>query len=708
MAIVDVKITLRSDDDGYSVELSSTQPDSDAEIAVETPGAARLNLQALQLESDPQALGAALSKALFETPEILAAFTAARSVADSTPDGDRTGVPLRLRLQIDPGAAELHALRWETLRDPAGDAPLILGERVRFSRFLASADWRKVQRLPRSELRALVAVAAPTGLATFGLAELDVAAEVQRARVALGDIPVAALAERGRVTLNGLVAALRDGLGEQRDFAVLYLVAHGALVASEETGEPEPWLFLEGEDGQVARVRGADLAEQIGELAAPPRLVVLASCQSAGTGEQAEDGAPLTALGPRLARAGVPAVIAMQGKVSLSTAAAFTRAFFEQLRKDGQIDRAVAVARGTVRDAPDAWMPVLFMRLRSGQLWYEPGFTVDKPLEKWDAVLSRAYNGKCTPILGDQLSAGVYDSPREIAQRWATRHAFPLAPHQKGELAYVAQYLSIKKDPLFPRDQYLDAVRRSLISRYKADLPPPLASIRPPLPPLENLLAKVAEIRRAKGALDSYAALAALPCAIYVTVATDNLLEESLKAAGKSPRTELCRWNEDLIAEVPSAFDDKSYTPDAWNPLVFHLFGSVTRPRSLVITEDDYFDFLIGVTRNNDMVPPAVREALVDAVLLFVGFRLEDWSFRVLFRSLMSAGGGVRRNLYTSVAGQVLPEETQFLAPQAAANYLEEYFDDSKITIFWGSVEDFAGELSRRWEEYCQKQEEGL
>ena len=31
--------------------------------------------------------------------------------------------------------------------------------------------------------------------------------------------------------------------------------------------------------------------------------------------------------------------------------------------------RAIAAARGVVREEPDWWMPVLFMRLKSGQLW---------------------------------------------------------------------------------------------------------------------------------------------------------------------------------------------------------------------------------------------------------------------------------------------------------------------------------------------------
>ena len=59
----------------------------------------------------------------------------------------------------------------------------------------------------------------------------------------------------------------------------------------------------------------------------------------------------------------------MQGKISMATVRQFMPLFFAELRRDGQIDRAMAAARGRVRDRPDWWMPVLFMRLRDGQLF---------------------------------------------------------------------------------------------------------------------------------------------------------------------------------------------------------------------------------------------------------------------------------------------------------------------------------------------------
>ena len=56
--------------------------------------------------------------------------------------------------------------------------------------------------------------------------------------------------------------------------------------------------------------------------------------------------------------------------------------------------------------------------------------------------------------------------------------------------------------------------------------------------------------------------------------------------------------------------------PTVDRPLVYYLFGRFDDPRSLVLTEDDYFDYLIGLTRNNELVPAVVRRALVDTALL--------------------------------------------------------------------------------------------
>ena len=67
---------------------------------------------------------------------------------------EASGRFLRLRLLVGPSAPELNGLRWELLRDPETRAPLATSEKILFSRFMVSQDWRPVKlRRKRSSRR---------------------------------------------------------------------------------------------------------------------------------------------------------------------------------------------------------------------------------------------------------------------------------------------------------------------------------------------------------------------------------------------------------------------------------------------------------------------------------------------------------------------------------------------------------------------------
>lgn len=664
--------------DNYSIDLRFSQPDSDADIRLSSDEPALVHIDRdhlRELAMQPEAYGNALSAQLFANAQVQAAFAQAISVAQTQ------DVPLRLRLFIGTGAVELHSVRWETLRDPQNGELLLTNENILFSRYLSSQDWRPVRVRSRSDLRALVVIANPSDLADYqsggqSLPPFDVDAESERAHASMGDIPLTFISERGHVTINNISSHLREG------YDILYLVAHGAFIQNE------PYLWMEQDDGLAAVVRGSELVSRLRELSQLPRLVILASCQSAGQGN---DGASsrneaLAALGPRLAEVGVPAVLAMQGNISTRTVERFAPVFLEELQRDGQIDRALAVARGTVRDAHDWWMPVLFMRLKSGRIWYVPGFGDDgQDFEKWPSLIRNIQRGNCTPILGPRLTETLPESSEQIALHWAETYCFPMAPHQREDLAQVAQYLMVSQDFQFPREEILEELRTRLLQYYRDDLPDDNAQDEP----LETIFRHVGKLRRERFPNDPYKVLAEQPFSVYITTNFSNLLTEALHAAGKEPQVEICRWNADLET-LPSIYDDDpDYLPTVERPLVYHLFGSSAEPDSLVITEDDYFDYLMGVSSNKDLIPIPVRRALTDTGLLILGFELFSWSFRVLFRSLLSQEGRGRRKRYAHVAGQINPEEGRILEPQRARQYMELYFQDADIDIFWGSVDDF-------------------
>jgi hypothetical protein len=622
---------------------------------------------------DPAEYGARLGAAFF-TPDVKAQFILFRAKAQGQM------AALRVRLFIDPSAPELHALHWETLRDPElPDAPLFMGETTIVSRFLASGqDSRPIRLHAQSDLTALVVVANPSG---FKLAPVDVAKELSDATAAMSPessktkIAITALAPGGQVRLNDIVAQLAH------DFDILYIVCHGQIAGDE------PYLYLE--EGERP-VMGAELVQRIRELGKRPRLVVLASCQSGGKG-----GVGMAGLGPRLANAGVPAVVAMQGSIQMDTADAFMRCFFAELLADGQIDRAMSVARGAVREKDDCWMPVLFLRLRAGRIWYVPGFQgdtgQDKSFEQWNSICNFVRKGECVPILGPDVAEHIFGLTKTLAAEIAEAENFPLESRDQYDLAKVAQYLTIHDSPQYAKDRIKDAygarldkageriLQKSSDDMQTADLYDAIAAQAAPCDPLRIV--------------------AGLNAGVFINASNDVLFESYLREAEvggkpKQPVPLVAEWRDERFNEQAAQQFMGDPAPD--RPYVYYVFGKRKdepgKPPTWVLTEDDFFDYLIRTTRFK-LMPGVVSDALVTGSLLFLGFPLDDWKFRVLFRLILAKGGSQLLSGFNHVGVQVDPSETTLANARMARRYLQSYFKNSKIDIYWGTAADFLRDL---------------
>lgn len=673
----DIELTIhRQDQQNYAVDFRFTDSDPDNQTEVRL-GAGQAAFAVFDFEKlqehaelgEMQEYGKLLTQNVFSSENLRVAFAQARAAAD------QTRVPLRLRLNIHPSALELYPLRWETLLDPQRGLALATDQGIYFSRYLSSQDWRPVRLRAKGELKALAVIAAPNGLEQYKLAPVDKALEVETISKGFGEIGLKVLE---RATLTELAQALLTD-----EYDLLYLVAHGTFVKGES------YLWLEDETGGVARVAGAELVTRIRELEKRPRLAVLASCQSAGKGA----GEVLAALGPRLAEAGLPAVLAMQANVLMDTVAQFMPAFLNELQQDGQIDRALSVARGLVRGQPDWWAPVLFMRLKSGRLWYVPGFGGPRgDFPKWPSLLRGIQSGRCTPILGPGLTESLMGSLHDLIHQWAEALEFPLAPDDRDSLAQVAQYRSIDQSRFTAEEEWLGYLRAAIQKR--ADLPPALAT---PKASLIEMLNVAREQRLATDAFEPHKILAELPARIYITANTDQLLEAALRAAGKEPISMVCPWRELSYGDFDAGQDDIDPTPET--PLVYHLFGLMSDPDSLVLTEDEIFEFLMGITRHKKSIPDPVGRALTDSALLLIGFQMSDWSFRVLMKALLNKEGNSLLRRHAHIAAQIEPDESHMLNPARARRYLETYFarrSDVEINVYWGTPHEFMKELSTR------------
>ena len=112
-----------------------------------------------------------------------------------------------------------------------------------------------------------------------------------------------------------------------------------------------------------------------------------------------------------------------------------------------------------------------------------------------------------------------------------------------------------------------------------------------------------------------------------------------------------------------------------------------------MITEDDHFDYLIALTKKLTETPPGIPNAVSGTwsknALVFLGFQLDAWAFRVLFRSIVQQEGWRSvRDADQSVAVQIGPEEGANLNPTAVRRYIEKYFNEflnSKIGMYWAA-----------------------
>jgi hypothetical protein len=143
-------------------------------------------------------------------------------------------------------------------------------------------------------------------------------------------------------------------------------------------------------------------------------------------------------------------------------------------------------------------------------------------------------------------------------------------------------------------------------------------------------------------------------------------------------------------------------------PVVYHLHGHAEMPQSMVLTEDDYLAFLVRMSKDGSepLLPSSIRSALASTSLLFVGYSLADWDFRVLFRGLIGSLGATLG--YTSIAVQLdpssadEPEERRREAQQYLSSYFEK-IQTIKVRMYWGDARDFSRELGERWNAFRER-----
>lgn len=283
----------------------------------------------------------------------------------------------------------------------------------------------------------------------------------------------------------------------------------------------------------------------------------------------------------------------------------------------------------------------------------------------WKTLADRLHEQRCVPFLGAGVAAHLFPTGQSLAQSWIRVFALPLP--WNASLEYVAQMVAVESDPMQPKEFLARQIRRA--TAYQ-----PGASD------------------------DPYARISQLPVPIYITTNYDNYLQQALKAAGREPVTVLCPWNYDLrqqIAEEPTR-------PSYRTPWVYHLHGHYEAPESLVLTEDDYTDFLVNMAgpraREGDPLHHLISRELCQSALLFLGYSLRDSTFRVLLRGLMAPREDTLRRKDITVQLRQPPsfEGADDAMEDEIAEFFklnERYFERMRLGVYWGDVNKFLDDL---------------
>lgn len=673
LAELELRIFQRSaDGEGYPVELTLGTPGGQQEFP---RGYLAPDILPWVSSGDPEHDGRRLFESLLSDARLRAAWAQARGQCPAC----------RIHLRIDPAAAELHTLPWELLRDES--AMLSAQAHTPFSRYLPVAlPWGgPIEERP---IRILVAIPTPSDLESrYNLPIVDLEGEQASLRAvfsAVGPELVQADFLLPPVTLERIEDKLRAG------YHILHYLGHGAF----NVRRGQAALYLQDEQGLTAVVTDEMLAGMMARQGVRPRLVFLVACRSA---TRATTDAFL-GLAPRLVSVGVPAVVAMQDVVTVESGRKFSIAFYKRLLEHGQVDVAMNEARSTLLTSgrPDAGVPVLFMRLKSGRLWSAEADARGEvlgdrnPRVFWTGLVRMIQQGKCTPIIGHRIHTRCLPQHGEVAEAWARLHEYPFS--DRSNLTRVAQYLASNQGADFPRYELLDFVKREFLNRLPEGLRPARTNNT-----LSELIRAVGWQNLVAGdPNDPYRVLASLNLPIYLTTDFNSLMSEALRAQGKRPVREICRWN-DALSEVPSIFEEQQdYVPTPEAPLVYHLFGSDEEVNSLVLTEDDCLDFLVRISAEMERIPSCLWAALSNSSLVFLGYALSDWEFRVILRGLVATRE--QRRKFKHVAVQ-LELDGSSADTAAVRDFLQHYFQDAEINVFWGSVQQFVAELREYWEE---------
>jgi hypothetical protein len=264
-------------------------------------------------------------------------------------------------LRLD-DAPELAELPWEYLYSRTDQRHFALSEQTPIVRFLSLPNPPPAL-LVEPPLNILVMVSNPRGYTQL---------EVEQEFATIYD-GLAPFRQTNQVTIDRLPNARPSVLQDQlrrKQYHVFHFIGHGGF--DEDTNDAV--LIMERRNGEGRAIGKEYLRVLLDHYHL--RLAILNSCEGARAGKTD----PFSGVAQNLVQSGIPAVIAMQHKITDEAAILFASTFYGATADGYPVDASLAEARKAIYVSrnPTEWgTPVLFMRSPEGRI-----FQIDQPFEE--------------------------------------------------------------------------------------------------------------------------------------------------------------------------------------------------------------------------------------------------------------------------------------------------------------------------------------
>ncbi len=361
--------------------------------------------------------------------------------------------------------------------------------------------------------------------------------------------------------------------------------------------------------------------------------------------------------------------------------------------------------------------------------------------EIMEDTITQIQSGNCTPIISDQLVLEMLFGKNVIAPKWAEQTKYPLS--ERDSLPSIAQFVSLRKrsSALTAKRQYLAFLKTEFIAQERKrqklaqSSSPPVGAEEVSAPNLlldldmmepelmhsnvsfSDVVIKHLQYKGLeKDANNPLLILAGFDIKRFFTTSPHFFLEHALSKKRIHPK--VYRWKAQM-EDIPEDYSDKAedhaadgkvYKPSVEEPLVYHLFGIDEQPSSMVLTEDDYFEFLLeardnfkevgyGSSAESGGVPSYVRNAITSGTLLLMGYEIDSWDLRVILRGLVQQLERNDNNKSVAIqfdSTRLEKDGSRILDPEVYREYLENSFEHIKFNVIWADPNVFLAELKRK------------